>query len=250
MAMHNGVSKSLIVRKLQQDILLWQGFVPPVAEKAQTIGLGPLESAFPNGVFPTGVIHEMLCPTPEQAAATSGLLSGVLQVLMRNGGACIWISTFRRLFPPAMARFGVPVERVIFIDARTEKEVLWAAEEALKCTGVAAVVAELREITFAQSRRLQLAVEDSKVTGFILRNDLRKLSTTTCVARWQVTPMPSILEEGMPGVGHPRWQVDLLRVRNGTPGSWELEWSPGGFMPVEGPITVEKRTETEIRQVG
>ena len=121
---------------------------------------------------------------------------------------------------------------------------------ALKCGGVAAVIAELREITFAQSRRLQLAVEESKVTGFILRNDLQKLSTTTCVARWQVTPIPSVLEEGMPGVGHPRWQVDLLRVRNGSPGSWQLEWSPGGFLPVEETVAKDDIKETVIRQVG
>ena len=29
----------------------------------------------------------------------------------------------------------------------------------------------------------------------------------------------------MPGVGFPRWNVELLKVRNGKPGSWQLEWS-------------------------
>jgi len=106
-------------------------------------------------------------------------------------------------------------------------------EEALKCEGLAAVIAEVREISFAQSRRLQLAVESSRVTGFLLRNDPRKLGTTTCVARWQVTPLPSQLEDELPGVGFPRWQVDLLRVRNGNPGSWKLEWADGAFVPIE-----------------
>jgi len=125
--------------------------------------------------------------------------------------------------------FDVEPDRVIFIDLQREKDVLWATEEALKCEGLAAVVAELREISFAQSRRLQLAVENSKVTGFILRNDLRKLTATTCVARWQVTPLPSGVADDLPGVGFPRWQVDLLRVRNGSPGSWKLEWIDGAL---------------------
>ena len=85
------------------------------------------------------------------------------------------------------------------------------------------------EISFMESRRLQLAVERSRVTGFVLRTDANKISTTACVARWQVTPIATELEDGMPGVGAPRWKVNLLRVRNGNPGSWNMEWAAGAF---------------------
>jgi hypothetical protein len=44
-------------------------------------------------------------------------------------------------------------------------------------------------------------------------------------------------EEGLPGIGFPRWQVDLQRVRNGTPGSWQLEWAGGQFVPGEESMT-------------
>ncbi|MGF7082731.1 ImuA family protein [Mucilaginibacter sp. UYCu711] len=226
-------AKQHIINKLQKDILQWQGFTPPKAGMLKGIGLGPIEAAFPNGVFPTGNIHEMICPTPEQAAATSGLMGGITAFLMKNGGACLWISNGRKLFPPALMTFGVVPDKVIFIDVARERDVLWAMEEALKCEGIAAVIAEVREISFAQSRRLQLAIESSKVTGFLLRTDPSKLGTTTCVARWQITSLPSRLIDELPGVGHPRWQVNLLRVRNGNPGSWKLEWADSGFLPVE-----------------
>ena len=120
-----------------------------------------------------------------------------------------------------------------------ERDMLWAMEEALKCRGLAAVIAEVREISFAESRRLQLAVESSKVTGFLLRSDPRKLNTTTCVARWQVSALPSEPEEGLPGIGFPRWQVDLLRVRNGSPGSWKMEWAENGFIPLAAEVEIE-----------
>jgi protein ImuA len=226
-------SKASIISKLKQDLLEWQGFIPPAAAKASGLGLGAIETAFPNNVFPTGTIHEMICPTPETAAATGGLLAGLLSILMQQGGPCLWISTCRNTFPPSLMSFDVEPDRVIFIDVQREKNVLWAMEEALKCEGVAAVIGEVREISFAQSRRLQLAVESSKVTGFLLRNDPRKMVATTCAARWQVTSLPSLLEDELPGVGFPRWQVDLLRVRNGIPGSWKLEWAGGHFIPVE-----------------
>lgn len=239
-------AKKETISRLQQDILRWQGFALPATGGAKRIGLGPLEDAFPNGVFPTGTIHEMLCPTQEQAAATSGLLSGLLAILMRQGGVCIWISTGHRLFPAAMEGFEVAADRLVFIDVPREKDILWAMEEALKCEGLAAVVVEVSEISFAQSQRLQLVVERSKVTGFVMRNNLKKLSTSLCAARWQIVPLPSKLKDGLPGVGYPRWQVDLLKVRNGNPGSWQLEWTADGF-------TSLGETVTEIittRQVG
>lgn len=237
-------NKKDIINKLQKDILLWEGFAPPATGSTKGIGLGPLESAFPNGVFPSGAIHEMICPTSEQAAATSGLLGGILSSLMQQGGVCLWISTSRKLFPPSLMAFNTAPDQVIFIDVQQEKEVLWAMEEALKCEGLAAVVAEVREISIVQSRRLQLAVESSKVTGFLIRNDPRKLGSTTSVARWQITSLPSEPEDGLPGVGFPRWQVDLLRVRNGNPGSWKLEWIDGNFVALEEktePINTEQR---------
>lgn len=55
------------------------------------------------------------------------------------------------------------------------------------------------------------------------------MNTTACVARWRIRPVSSALEQGMPGVGFPRWKVELLKIRNGRPGSWDLEWSAGGF---------------------
>ena len=81
------------------------------------------------------------------------------------------------------------------------------------------------------------------MTGFILRNDPRKLSATTCVARWQVTHLPGELEGELPGVGFPRWQVELLKVRNGNPGSWKLEWMDGHFVPLTEKITVNELHE-------
>ncbi|MEJ7693343.1 Error-prone repair protein ImuA, partial [Daejeonella sp.] len=155
--------------------------------------------------------------------------------LMQHGGACLWISMRRTLFPPSLKVFGVEPDRLIFVDLKRERDVLWAMEEALKCKGLSAVIGELGEISFTETRRLQLAAEQSRVTGFVLRSDPKKLSATACVARWNITSLPSELETGMPGVGFPRWNVELLKVRNGNPGSWKVEWSAGQFRPVHEP---------------
>ena len=221
--------KKDIINHLQKNILLWQGFTPSPAGTTDMVGLGPVEAVFPNGTFPIGAIHEFLSATPEHTAACGGFIAGLLATLMREGGACLWISVSRTLFPPALKAFGIEPDCIIFVDLQREKEVLWAMEEALKCGGLVAVIAEVREISFSQSLRLQLAVEESHVTGFILRNDLRKISTTACAARWQITPLPSEAETDMPVLGFPRWNVELLKVRNGLTGTWKMEWSADRF---------------------
>jgi protein ImuA len=226
-------TKKKIIEQLRRDILLAEGYRQPPLGTQDLVGLGPVEAAFPNGVFPLGTVHELVCGNTEQATACGGFVSGLLSVLTQNGGACLWIGLSGNLFPTALKAFGVEPDRVIFINLSKEKDVLWVMEEALKCEGLAAVVGELREIDFKQSRRLQLAVEQSHVTGFVLRNHSDKMGSTACAARWQISHLPSEPVDGLPGLGFPRWQVELLRVRNGQPGSWIIEWSEGKFRLVE-----------------
>ena len=67
------------------------------------------------------------------------------------------------------------------------------------------------------------------MTGFVLRHDPKQVNAIAAVARWQIRPLASGIEEGMPGVGFPRWEVELLKVRNGQPGRWKMEWSANAF---------------------
>ena len=222
-------SKAEILARLQQDILPLQGFKPAAARSVADVGLGPIKSAFPGSKFPLGAVHEFCSNGAEAGAATAGFISLIIASLMKDGAATIWISASRSTYPPALKTFGVSPEKIIFIDLKNETDVQWAMEEALKCDGLAAVVAEMSELSFTASRRLQLAVEQSRVTGFVLRRNPRNLTTTACVTRWQITSLPSLGENGMPGVGFPRWNVELLKVRNGKPGSWEVEAVSGRF---------------------
>lgn len=149
-----------------------------------------------------------------------------------------------KYFSPALSLFGIKPEQVIFIQLKKEKEILWAMEEALKCNGLSAVIAQIPELNFTSSRRLQLAVEQTQVTGFVLRQNPKKINTTACISRWCITSLPSELENSMPGVGFPRWNVELLKIRNGKPGNWELEFKENRFRHISKIATIrleEKR---------
>lgn len=227
--MKQPVAKNDIIERLQQEILSMQGFKKSFSKACINTGLGPVETAFPQQTFPTGAIHEFLSYAAEDAAATNGFMVGLLGNLMQQGGVVLWISNKRTVFPPALKFFGIDAERIIFVDLKKQKDVLWAVEEALKCASLSAVVGELKELTFTESRRLQLAVEQSRVTGFLHRYAPATENTVACVSRWKITPLSSVTEDGLPGVGFPRWNVELVKVRNGKPGSWQFEWAAGAF---------------------
>lgn len=234
-----GIKRADTIEKLQTDILRLEGFKPSNSAAADG-GLGPIKFAFPNASFPLGAVHEFLSGPAENASATSGFIAGLLSSLMGSSGTTMWISSSRTLFPPALKNFGIQPDRFIFIDVKKEKEVMWAMEEALKCGSLTTVVGEMREISFTASRRLQLAVEQSQVTGFILRGNSLKPNTTACVSRWRITPLPSVpiapdsyrdgTMEDLPGIGFPKWKVELLRIRNGKAGAWDIQWIDGRFL--------------------
>jgi protein ImuA len=233
-------TKQDMIDRLRQDLIGWEGYRPLPPGERQEFGLGAIERAFPNQIFPTGALHEFISTRPEFTAAIGGFIAGIIQTLLSSGGVCVWVSYTRRIYPPALKRFGVDPDRIIFIDVPREKDVLWVAEEALKCGGIAAVICETRLLNFMESRRLQLAIEQSHVTGFIVRKDVKHITTTACTARWTVKPLRSKLRSGMPGVGHPRWLVELLKVKNGQPGSWTLEWKNKQFGVVTEQVQTEK----------
>src|SRR5215471_11920874 len=229
--------KADILAQLRRDILPLQGIRSTLSIPHLDIGLGPLKYAFPNASFPLGVVHEFCYTRIEDATASCGFIAAILSGLLKSGGVSLWISPSRILFPPALNHCGIDVDKIIFLDLQKEKEVLWATEEALKCDGVTTVVAETRQINFTASRRLQLAAEQSKATGFILHYSQNSFYVTASVTRWRITPLPSVLPNDIPGVGYPRWNVELLKVRNGKPGSWEIEWVGDQFKHISNPAS-------------
>jgi protein ImuA len=221
-------SKADIIARLRRDLLPLQGF-KPVSGTNENVGLGQIDHSFPNASFPIGAMHEFISANTEDSTATGGFISAVLGKLMKNGGVSLWIGSSRTLFPPALKFFGIEPAKIIFLDLQKERDVMWAIEEALKCDSLTAVIGEIQELSFTASRRFQLAVEQSRVTGFILRHNPQNLNITACVTRWKITHLPTILADEIPGVGFSRWNVELLKIRNGKPGSWQIEWINNRF---------------------
>ncbi len=220
-----------MIARLRGEILLRQGLQKTPGRTDLDMGLGKICKAFPDQVFPLAAVHEFICASNEDKTASVGFIAGLLGTLMKRSGCCLWVAPSHSIFPPALLAFGIDPSRIIFTTFSKEKEQLWVMEEALKCDSLSAVVGDIRNLDFTASRRLQLAVETSKITGFLIRQTTH-INTTACVSRWRVSSASSSLPEGMPGLGFPRWKVDLLKIRSGKPGSWTLEWRNKKFKEV------------------
>ncbi|MHA4739612.1 ImuA family protein [Dyadobacter sp. MSC1_007] len=228
--METALKKSELVARLRSDILSLQGFrAPALGVKHDDFGLGPVMKTFPEGVFPRVGMHEFVSNSPEQTAATSGFMAALAGKMMKEDGLCVWLGRHRTVYPFALSQFGVSPDRVIFVDLKKDKDLLWAIEEALKCDALSAVVGEIKELNLTESRRLQLTVEESRVTGLLHRVAPRLSNPVAAVCRWRISPLPGASDLVLPGIGFPRWQVTIEKVRSGEPGSWRLEFRDGSF---------------------
>lgn len=219
--------KRAIARQLQSKVNAMQGFTKVASTTLS--GFEPFSQAFPGGFFPSAGIHEFISYELADAASTNGFITALAGKFIKNGGICLWVSCNSNVFPVGLNHFGLAPDRIVFVRSKP-KDALWIIEEALKCEALSVVIGEIRELGFAESRRLQLAIERSGITGFIHRHRPWRESAVACTTRWQVTPLAS-LESDLPGIGHSRWNVQLNKVKNGRPHLWQVCWFDHQFLP-------------------
>ena len=198
-------------------------------------GVAAIDRVLPGGGLARGALHEILgVGGDEEDGALAAAFAA--HILGRLAGVVLWCLPRPDLYGPGLAAHGLDPVRVVLVRVSHDTEILWAMEEGLRAPGIAAVVGEVGSLPMVASRRLQLAAERSGITAFLLRRwrdggqaarerNLPNAATT----RWRITALPSRLLQEEPGVGHPRWRIELLRCRGGEPASWEM---PVWEMPV------------------
>lgn len=195
-----------------------------VAKRREVLpfGVEVIDAALPARGLATGALHE-IAGSRELAddAAATVFLAGILA---RSQGAVLWCLRWRDLFAPALHLAGLRSERIIFVEAGSDTNVLTAMEEGLRHPGLGGVVGELGKLSLTASRRLQLAAEQSGVPSFVFRRSAAEQAEegSAAVTRWRVRAAASE-PLGIPSLGRPRWSVTLERARGGEPAHWIVE---------------------------
>jgi len=180
-------------------------------------GWAELDAVLPGGGWQTGTIVELM-----PAVAGIGELRLVLPALARITGAGRHVTLIAPPyvpFAPALSQHGVRLERLLVIQAQQAEDILWAAEQSLRCRSFGAVLAWPTAIRDREIRRLQLAAEAGGSTGFLYRSvDAAREAS------------PAALRLKLCKAENSALQIDVVKCRGGRSGISVLVAAPcSGF---------------------
>lgn len=167
-----------------------------------------------------GRVHELQGDGAESfALVAASRVQGPLIWCGRNGDV-------GSLAPTAVQRFIDPA-RLLMVEGVSRAEVMWAGEQALRSSGISCVVIELGAgPSLRDSRRLQIACEESGAIGFVLVRG--RAQTSAAETRWHCK---SLSDQGSV---QGQWEWRCTKNRKGELGVWRASWRGDG----DGPNTV------------
>lgn len=159
--------KSTISKLLSTTPHLWKGRCSNHAQRTLPTGHATLDARLPGNGWPLGAVTELIC-----AQAGLGEFSLLFPTLSRMGEQGQWIILIDPPwipYPASLHGHGLLLEQLLLVRTHTEKESLWACEQALSGGHSGAVLAWPERISFTRLRRLQLAAEGSGKAAFLFR---------------------------------------------------------------------------------
>jgi protein ImuA len=198
------------------------------------LGVGRLDRTLAGGLR-RDALHEIRGETARDSGTAAGFAIALLaRLAAADRRPFLLVAEVDALgeaghpYGPGLDRFGLDSKRLVLVKTRRPAETLWVFEEALRCRGIAAVLAEIRghprELDLTASRRLALRARDSGVMGLLLRQS-GAAEPGAALTRWHVTPRAATtLDVFALGIGRPAWRLALERNRAGPTGIFDLEW--------------------------
>lgn len=185
-------------------------------QATQPTGHALLDAQLPGGGWPVGALCEVLQPL-------AGLhewqlvLPALAQATARRAGAVVAVAPPCEPFGPALKAQGLPSERLCVVRADSARAAFWAAEQALRCGDVLAVMAWLPQAPAAALRRLQLAAAQQQQLLWVFRPASAAPQASPALLRLQVQ---GLQVQGLPAEAStsaaPGLQVQILK-RRGPP---------------------------------
>src|SRR5262245_4915994 len=188
--MHPNARHSAVVEELRQRLRQMDcSRISSVRSSGfSSTGVAPLDALLHPAAFRAGMIIEWVADGAGSGAARLAL-PAALQAL-QYGNALVVIDDRREFYPPAAACLGLDLDRTIVVRPRHSQETLWALEQSLHCTGVAATFAWIDSLSDRVFRRLQLAAEHGAGLGIFLRPAAARREPTWADIRWGVQSLP------------------------------------------------------------
>jgi protein ImuA len=200
-------------------------------EEARTVALGvPHIDRALGGGLAGAALHEVSAAAPVHFGVAAGFALTIAALAREPAKQTLWITTdfgcfeTGALYGPGLDQLGLSTDELLIAQAARPVDALFAAEEALKCRALSAVVAEFREApSLTDTRRLLLAAKNNGGLGLVLRHKADG-APSAAYTRWQVASAPSVPDE-FGGLGRTAFALTLTRNRRGPCGAWTLTWN-------------------------
>ncbi len=193
-------------------------------------GCAALDRVLPDGGYSPGSVIEYLRAMPGCGASTLAFTAAAAAMRSTQGFVVI-IDTQHNIYPPALASWGIDLEKVVLVRPQSDVDALWAVDQSLRTPAVAAVVADVERIDDRAARRMQLAAEQGGGLALLLRPASARRGRSWADVQWMVRALPSVdasptqnvaprlaADSGKLQPEDRRLQVQLVRVRGGKAG--------------------------------
>jgi len=189
---------------LQEIPGIWRAHeLSPV--KARSTGHRALDALLPGGGWPIGALTELI-PLIEGIGEVA-VLQMALKQLCDEKRHIVFVHPPYIPYAPALLSAGLPLPRVLWIDAAHDEDAHWAAEQTLREGAAGAVLLWSHAVADRPLRRLQLAAEAGQSLAFIYRSAVTLNSSSPAALRIVLRPAPAALG------------VEVLKARGGRGGA-------------------------------
>lgn len=167
-----------------------------------------IDRFLPAGGLRRGTLVEWLAAEPGSGATTLAL--DAARSAAGDGRPIVVVDRRGWFYPPALSA-DWPLERLLVVHCRRDDEAFWACDQALRTSGVGAVLTQYDAGDERRLRCWQLAAEQSGALGLVVRHLRRQ--PEACFSDMRLWVAPSC------AVGGRRVSLTLLRARQGRPGA-------------------------------
>jgi protein ImuA len=233
-----GAPRGRLMQQLRRQLGQWEAAASAEDVAIFSSGSVAIDRLLPGGGLRHGMLIEWLggesareaiskpSPLGRGSAVTLSLLAA--REACREGGTLVVIDRQQTFYPPAAAAWGIDLERLIVVRPQSARDELWAAVQSLRSPAVAAVWGRIDRLDSRAFRRLQLAAQAGCTLGLLLRPPSARGQPSWADVRLMVgncgligsirNPKSAIRNHS---ALHPlrHLQIQVLRVRNGRPGS-------------------------------
>jgi len=176
--------KTALTTLLDTTPQLWRGRRRNHSQRSLPTGHARLDARLPGQGWPLGAVTELISRKP--GLGEFSLLFPALAEMGQRGQWLILVDPPWIPYPASLHGRGLPLERLLLIRTQSDKESLWACEQALRANRGGAVLAWPERISFARLRRLQLAAEENGKLAFLFRPEQAAQTGSPAALRLQL----------------------------------------------------------------